>query len=388
MKKIFTLSIALLSMFATMQNVSALVYNVTVPAGTEACYLAGNMNGWSPSANKMTKVDATHYTLELPNALLTDSFKYCSGPDWKYVEKDIAGNDLAKNRGYHDADVVAKWGSLYLTSFEKDVKIDVLVPLATVECYIVGSFANWASPDAAFKMTKVATTADGIDFSITVHTIDTTTLEFKFCAGPAWSYQQTVTANFNYMKDGGVVVVTAFNAIFDPSKTGTINITATVPTGTGKVWIMGDFIGWNWSNLVEGTKNLDGTFSFSIPLVQSIEFKLYNAPDWGHVEVDALGVEVANRKAAYPADANLSVTVIGWKAATGVSNLFDANKYKIYSIGRTIVVEGVTSKIEIIDMSGKLIQSQKLVGKFSSGVLNSGLYIVRVDGATRKVSVN
>ena len=387
MKKTFTYFVALMSLFAMIQNVSALVYNVTVPAGTEACFIAGNMNGWSPSANRMTKVDATHYTLELPNALLTDSFKYCSGPDWKYVEKDIAGNDLAKNRGWKSDDVVANWGSVYLTAFEKNVMIDVLVPLTTIDCYIVGSFANWASPDPAYKMTKVATTADGIDFSITVHTLDTTTMEFKFCAGPAWSYQQTVTANFNYMKDGGVVVVTAFNAIFDPSKTGTINIKATVPAGTAKVWIMGDFIGWSWNNLVEGTKNNDGTFSFSIPLVQSIEYKLYDSPDWNHVEVDATGTEVANRKATYPTDTNLNVTVIGWKTAIAGIPTLDANNYNIYSLDQSIVVEGVTSRIDIIDLTGRILQSQKLTGNFTSKVLKSGLYIVRVDEATKKVIV-
>ena len=387
MKRIFTFGIALMGMFAVMQNASALIYNVTVPVGTEACFIAGNMNGWNTSADRMTKVDATHYTLDLPAALVTDSFKYCSGPDFKYVEKTDLGVDLAKNRGWKSADVVAKWAAVYKTTYEKDVTIDVLTPLTTVECYIVGNTNNWASPDLAHKMTKVATQVDGIDFSITVHTLDTTTLQFRFCAGPAWSYQQTSTTNFNYFTDGAVVIVTAFKAIYDPAKTGTININATVPTGTSKVWIMGDFIGWKWSTLVEGTKNADGTFSFAIPMVQSIEYKLYNGTDWAHVEVDALSVEVGNRKAAYPAGANTNITVIGWKTPTAVSKV-NADNYKMYSIGKTIVVEGVTSQVEIIDLNGRRIQSQKIVGNFVSKNLNAGLYIVRVDGATKKVSVN
>jgi len=391
MKKNFTLSIALLSMFATMQNVSALVYNVTVPAGTEACFISGTMNNWSsPLVNRMNKVDATHFTLDIPTALVTDSFKYYSGPEWKYEERDANGIALAKNRGYKDADVVANWAVVYLTSYEKDVNIEVLVPLTVIDCYLVGSFNNWASPDPAFKMTKVATTVDGLDFKITVHVLDTTTLQFKFCAGPAWSYQQTVTDNFNYMKDGGVVTVTAFNAIYDPTKIGTINITATVPAGTIEVWIMGDFLGWNMANAVKGTLNVDNTWSFAIPMVMTIQYRLYNHNDWNYAEVGQADptVELPARSAVYPADANAAITVYAWKKAYTDVKQVDANNYKIYSIGRTIVVEGVTSKIEIIDMSGRLIQSQKLVGKFSSGVLNSGLYIVRVDGATRKVSVN
>jgi len=386
MKRIFTFSLALVSLFLFIPVASALVYNVTVPAGTEACFIAGNMNGWNTSADRMTKVDATHFTLELPAALATDSFKYCSGPDFKYVEKTDAGIDLAKNRGWKSADVVANWAAVYKTSFEKDVIIDVLVPLTTVECYIVSSANNWASPDAAHKMTKVATLAEGYDFSITVHTLDTTTFQYRFCAGPAWSYQQTSTTNFNYMTDGAVAVVTSFTAIFDPAKTGTIHIIATVPAGTARVWIMGDFIGWSWNNLVEATKNVDGTFSFAIPLVQSIEYKLYNSTDWAHVEVDALGVEVGNRKAAYPAGATTSITVIGWKAATSVS-IPSADNYKIYTLNNSIVVEGVNSQIDIIDLSGRKLQSQKLTGNFTSNALKSGLYIVRVDGATKKVIV-
>jgi hypothetical protein len=252
MKKTFTFFVGLLCMFAVFQSASALVYNVTVPASTQACFISGTMNGWStPLVNRMTKVDATHYTLDIPTALVTDSFKYYSGPDWKYEERDANGLALVKNRGYKSADVVDNWAAVYLTSYEKDVTIDVLVPATTIECYIVGSFNNWASPDSTFKMKKVGTTADGIDFSIKVHALDTTTLQFKFCAGPAWSYQQTVAANFNYMTDGAVVVVTSFSAIYDPSKTGTINITATVPTGTSEVWIMGDFLGWDMTKAVK-----------------------------------------------------------------------------------------------------------------------------------------
>jgi hypothetical protein len=41
-----------------------------------------------------------------------------------------------------------------------------------------------------------------------------------------------------------------------------------------------------------------------------------------------------------------------------------------------------------MSIDGRLIQSQKLNGIFTSKTLNSGIYIIRVDGATRKVSVN
>ncbi|HEY6914435.1 MAG TPA: T9SS type A sorting domain-containing protein [Paludibacter sp.] len=387
MKKISTLVLALMSMFVISQSALALTYNVTVPAGTEACFIAGAMNGWSATAGRMTKVDATHFTITYDAATATDEYKYLSGPDWKYEEKTEAGTALPANRTWTASDVVAKWGALYLLSYAKDVTIDVLTPTTTVQCYLVGNFNGWASPSTATQMTKGATTGDGVEFYITVNVLDTTIMEYKVCAGPAWSYEQkTPSANFKYMTDGGVVIVTEFKAIFDPAKTGTINITATVPAGTDRVWIQGDFLGWDMGKAMEGTKNTNGTFSFSIPMVQSIEYKMYNLANWNNVEVDAAGVEVANRKAAYPADANLAITVIGWKTPLAVPTI-NMNNYKIYTNDHSLVVEGVTSQVDVIDISGRILQSVKMTGKFTSEKLNAGLYILRVDGATKKVSL-
>ncbi len=94
-------SITLLILFATTllfsQQALALTYNVTVPAGTEACWIVGDMTGWS-FKNRMTKVDATHFTIDIPNAKETDGYKYWAGPDWKYEEADANGVKLPENR--------------------------------------------------------------------------------------------------------------------------------------------------------------------------------------------------------------------------------------------------------------------------------------------------
>jgi hypothetical protein len=385
MKKIFTFVLALLSMFAVMQSASALTYSVTVPAGTNACFIAGAMNGWSQKP--MTKVDATHYTIDYPTSTVADEYKYCSGPAWKYEECDLAGVTLPANRKYAVADVVAKWLVVYDTANEKDVVIEVLTPATTLECYIVGSFSGWLSPVAADKMTKGATTTDGIVWSKTVHTLDVTTLEYKFTAGPAWDYEQkTPAANFKYATDGGTVIVTEFKAIFDATKTGDIHITATVPVGTVDCWIQGSYLGWDMAKAVKGTKNVDGTFSFTVPMVMSIEYRLYNKADWGYPEADALGVERANRLAAFPADANISITVLKWKTTTAISVIKAASNL-IYTNNSSIVVEGVTSRVDVIDLNGRILQSNKIAGTFISKSLNTGIYIVRVDGATKKIAV-
>lgn len=241
-------------------------------------------------------------------------------------------------------------------------------------------------------MNFVSEDVNGKIFSKTVHSLDAFNMEFKFCAGPAWSYEQTdPSTNYKYgtTENSTAVVVNAFKAIFDPDKTGTINITATVPAGTDSVWIMGDFLGWNMGNAMKATKNQDGTFSFAIPMVMSIEYRLYNKPDWGYPEVGEAdpAKELPNRSAVYPADANTNITVWGWLKNISGLPLINFDEYKVYSKDSRVVVEGVKSTVRVFDMSGRMIESQIINGTFSSRNLSSGLYILRVDDAVTKIAV-
>ena len=87
-----------------------LIYSVTVPAGTPACYIAGEMNGWS--FTPMTKVDDTHYTITYPQVMRSTEYKYSAGPSWDYEELKADGGNVG-NRKYSDSDVVAKFKKLY-----------------------------------------------------------------------------------------------------------------------------------------------------------------------------------------------------------------------------------------------------------------------------------
>lgn len=89
---------------------SGLTYNVTVPMGTSACYIAGDMNGWT--FTEMTKVDNTHFTITIAGATTTMTYKYCSGPAWEYVEQDAYGSEIS-NRTYSTNDVVESWANIY-----------------------------------------------------------------------------------------------------------------------------------------------------------------------------------------------------------------------------------------------------------------------------------
>ena len=80
-----------------------LVFNVTVPEGTPACYIAGDMNGWSFTA--MTEVDDTHYTWSYETTTKNFEYKYTCAESWDNVELDAEGNDIT-NRTYNANDVV------------------------------------------------------------------------------------------------------------------------------------------------------------------------------------------------------------------------------------------------------------------------------------------
>ena len=174
MKKIFTIFAAL----TCVMSMSALTYNVTVPAGTKACYIAGEMNGWSHT--EMTKVDDTHYTIEIASATEAMAYKYCSGPDWKYVEKNASGGDIS-DRKYSAADKVAKWASVYnpdVVVETKDIVYSVTVPEGTHTCYIAGDMTSWGHKE----MTKV----DATHYTITLKAA--TDDAYKYCSGPDWKY--------------------------------------------------------------------------------------------------------------------------------------------------------------------------------------------------------
>ncbi|MEI6752493.1 MAG: hypothetical protein WCK78_04935, partial [Paludibacter sp.] len=160
MKKL-NLKLFLISFIAASQIVSAAtaVFNVTVPIGTNACYIIGSFNGWDQAKSvKLTKVDVTRYTVTLNDSafaagvtLANMQYKYCSGPgDWAYVEKDALGGELT-NRTFTSSpqsDVVAKWSMIWadIPPIPMNLTINVIAPGGTKECYIVGTFNNWAGP--------------------------------------------------------------------------------------------------------------------------------------------------------------------------------------------------------------------------------------------------
>lgn len=95
--------------FNTIDERTTIKYTVVVPTGTKACYIAGEMNGWTQQP--MNKESSNMYRITL-DAFMTDQYKYCSGPDWTYEELDNAGN-VINDRNYNYMDTVKTWRNVY-----------------------------------------------------------------------------------------------------------------------------------------------------------------------------------------------------------------------------------------------------------------------------------
>ncbi|HET9569934.1 MAG TPA: PKD domain-containing protein [Bacteroidales bacterium] len=77
------------------------------------------------------------------------------------------------------------------------------------------------------------------------------------------------------------------------------------------------------------------------------------------------------------------ITVVGPSALAVAQN----GNYSIYTKNQCVNVEGVKSKVELFDLSGRLVQAAEVVGNYHSKALNAGMYIIKVDGLTAKISV-
>ena len=200
-----------------------LVYSVTVPAGTNACYIAGEMNGWSHT--EMNKVDDTHYTLEIVGATQSMKYKYCSGPAWDYVEKSATGDEL-QDRTYSANDVVASWAAVY------DPNGTTPTPNPDATYYVTGS-AELVGADKAWNETAIAMTKNA-DNTFT-HTFselaEGVVYRMKITNGTwdkNWGFNAVANAPVGVMgdSDGNVVFKLATKGNVDVTFNGT-NITLT-----------------------------------------------------------------------------------------------------------------------------------------------------------------
>ena len=151
-----------------------LTYTVTVPEGTEKCYIAGDMNSWS--FTEMNPLGNNVFSITIDGATDKHKYKYTCQASWDYVEKQANGEDVG-DRTYSANDKVAKWAD----------------PLAT-NVYLAGTMNGWSTNTLEFK--KPSTKDDTIA-SVTLKNLDAETYQFKIIVNGEW------LGNTGTMKRGG-----------------------------------------------------------------------------------------------------------------------------------------------------------------------------------------
>ena len=293
MKKLLLSLCALVALSA-----SALTYNVEVPAGTKACYIAGDMNGWSQQ--EMNKVDDTHYTIDIAEATEADGYKYCSGPGWNYVEKDANGNEMG-NRVYSPNDVVARWASVF------DPGVEVEKPEGDISIYlqVEGAYAstnlyawdsatsepiNGAWPGTA--MTAIES-VDGVDYYVTTFTAPANAINIIFNDGTNQTADILGIAKTTYFKLNGNTATVVTPGAVEETETLTYNVT--VPVASPSCYIAG---AWdNWTSFTAMTMVDETHYTITLENVtKSMEYKYCATASWDNVEVQADGVSDATNR--------------------------------------------------------------------------------------------
>ncbi len=344
-------------------STETLTYNVTVPAGTPACYIAGEMNSWGFTA--MTMVDETHYTITFDNVTRAMKYKYTASESWDNVEMQADGVTDVLDRTYSENDVVATWKGI--TTEEptpETLTYYVTVPAGTEACYIVGAFNEWS---AFVVMDKV----DDTHFTIS---IDNTTKssEYKYTCGESWEYEE-VTA------DGGQVanrtwsaedVVVAWKATpsTEPETPETLTYNVTVPEGTYSCFIAGGMNSWTFTEMtrVDATHY---TITFD-DVTKSTEYKYFCGPDFMYAECWADLNYRSNR--TYSENDVVEGWENSWTSVAGV----EANDVKVYGANGVLSVRASEEvALYIYNAQGMLVKAVTVDGSADIN-LAAGLYIV------------
>ncbi|MCQ2348027.1 MAG: DUF4957 domain-containing protein [Paludibacteraceae bacterium] len=91
------------------------LFNVTVPAGTNACYLVGSFNSWEVEEGiEMTKVDDTHYTYQATKDWTDATYRYYHGDESEMAEVSAEGTTVTRTVNAATMnDTVANWNDAY-----------------------------------------------------------------------------------------------------------------------------------------------------------------------------------------------------------------------------------------------------------------------------------
>ena len=319
-------------------EVPTVTYNVTVPTGTPACYIAGAMNGWSHQA--MTKVDETHYTITIEGAQKTQEYKYSASNNWDLVELNEDGSEKS-NRTWTENDVVAKWAT---------------PPTYTIVGATEITGANWDPANAENVMAK-----DGEAYTLTKTGLKLVAgdYNYKVAKNGAWGdgeYPASGDQTLNIAENGEYTIVYTYTVgtslTADATKTGEY----TPASVEVKYYLVGSMNSWTngdaaYELLLEG----DGLYHYNVTLnAGAHEFKVYDATGtntYGYAQLTKKNYnelsegEYNNIKLTLAANAEVTITFNGeTNAITLTSTALTEN---VAPLTYTVTVPAGTAKCYI-----------------------------------------
>lgn len=265
-----------------------------------------------------------------------------------------------------------------------------VVPSTTNTCFISGGFNSWlplANTPMALQSTDNVAGTKVFSVNLPLKFVGSTT--FKIAAGAEWAFEQadpqfTATAIAGDVSQE--VTVTSFKALPFP-----IDISVTVPAEVNVCYLSGPW-GWNLPaaahqmTLISSNPNskVFGYAFYDKVGVHSLALKFLaglDATNWTYSQNQTTDFLYNG------SESSASFTCDAFKAYAPTPtaiNTVKSDNYSIKIVDNKILVEGQFSTVALFDLQGKLIQSVRKQGVFTSGKLNAGIYIVRVDNKSYK----
>jgi hypothetical protein len=287
---------------AGLQNVTFQVNMATQSVSPNGVHLAGNFQGWNPSATPMSDPDADGiYTVTLQiNGFSNLQYKFVNGNAWGSDESVPSACASGGNRTYTtgaSAEVipVVCYGScencpnnLVSVTFKVNMAGQ---SVSANGVHVAGNFQGWNPGSTSLSDAD----SDGI-YEVTVSVSPNSTLEYKFVNGNNWGSDESVPAACATSGNRTLVVGTApivnepvcygacINCLFNTIVFRVdMNQQTVSPNG---VHIAGNFQGWNPSSSAMIDADNDGVYTFtaSILVDYNIEYKFINGNTWGDAE--------------------------------------------------------------------------------------------------------
>lgn len=160
---------------ATTEPLNKLTYTVTVPAGTQKCYIAGDMTSWA--FKEMTNKGNNVFSIEIEGAIEAHKYKYSASDSWAHQEVKADGSNV-DNRTYNAQDVVEKWA--------EPLVYTVKVPAGTKKCFLAGDMNGWSFTE----MTDMGNNTFSIEYGTA-----TTEDKYKYACKADWAYEEKKNGN-------------------------------------------------------------------------------------------------------------------------------------------------------------------------------------------------